>query len=57
MSSTFNFKAKNSYSIEHRLMVYVPAAFYGAVAVFKYKVIQFQSAAAIRLEGLPIQRE
>jgi hypothetical protein len=26
-------RAKNSYSIEHRLMDYVPAAFYGAVVV------------------------
>jgi hypothetical protein len=47
MSSTYNFKAKNSYSIEHRLMVYVPTAFYGAVVVFSYEVMQFQSAAAI----------
>jgi hypothetical protein len=27
------FKAKNSYSIERRLMDYVPTAFYGAVMV------------------------
>ena len=28
-----HFEAKNSYSIEHRLMDYVPTAFYGAVVV------------------------
>jgi hypothetical protein len=27
------FRAKNSYSIEHRLIDYVPTAFYGAVVV------------------------
>jgi hypothetical protein len=31
--SLITFRAKNSYSIERRLMDYVPTAFYGAVVV------------------------